>query len=526
MISATSHFDEYTTLSGHTGSVETIQPLNKTYLVSGGSDQTIKLWNLNTSECLDSLEGHSGLIRCIEILPNGNIISGSYDRTIKLWNIKNGECLETFVGHKSWILCLGVFSNDDIFASGSDDGIIKLWNSVTNECLDSFQAHNGWVLTLEILRNNDLASGGSDNLIKIWDIDSGNCLKTLEGHTDSIRCVKELSNGNLISGSYDKTIKIWDLKTSNCIKTLRDHDDWVLSLNIFSSNFFASGSSDNTIKIWNLKNYECIQTIKNHNESVTSLEILPNGILISGSNDKTIKLFGSIFDNIEYSFKQYKEGNKISIDLLEKVFNSWLKGEKKIESLDKRILKLLQISKLERVKKKIQNFQKSKEFKSKITDKVCLSILEKEYKSSHLSKSLSNFIIIQFKKKFNFEKIYESEEILQEIFKELIQEWRNNQSFEFEKEFGNLLLKDKIVNNDDLLNWIKSEKCEVSLDEISPEIHCLTQIVEFNKAGNPFQIFLKLKYCEEKIHKIEKKAHENEKKINQILKYIENEEHN
>lgn len=42
------------------------------------------------------------------MISDEKIISGSGDNTIRLWNLRSGECIFTFCGHKSSIWCLKV----------------------------------------------------------------------------------------------------------------------------------------------------------------------------------------------------------------------------------------------------------------------------------------------------------------------------------------------------------------------------------------------------------------------------------
>jgi len=66
-------------------------------LASGGNDQTVKLWDVSTGECLRTLQGHTKCVRSVVFSPDvQTLASGSDDETIKLWDIKTGECLKTF----------------------------------------------------------------------------------------------------------------------------------------------------------------------------------------------------------------------------------------------------------------------------------------------------------------------------------------------------------------------------------------------------------------------------------------------
>ena len=47
-------------------------------------DFTIKIWDVNKGECLQTLEGHTGEVRSLIKLRDGSIVSGSWDGTIKV----------------------------------------------------------------------------------------------------------------------------------------------------------------------------------------------------------------------------------------------------------------------------------------------------------------------------------------------------------------------------------------------------------------------------------------------------------
>ena len=86
---------------GHTDSVFSlaITP-NGEYIVSGGGDKTIKLWDINSGKCIKTLDSHDNEINSVVVTPNGKtIISGSSDKTIKLWDINSGKCIKTLDGH-------------------------------------------------------------------------------------------------------------------------------------------------------------------------------------------------------------------------------------------------------------------------------------------------------------------------------------------------------------------------------------------------------------------------------------------
>ena len=70
------------------------------------SDNTIKIWDLESKTCLKTLCGHTNTVICLEVLTNGQLISGSFDKSIKVWNTENGKCVNTLNDHAYSVVCL------------------------------------------------------------------------------------------------------------------------------------------------------------------------------------------------------------------------------------------------------------------------------------------------------------------------------------------------------------------------------------------------------------------------------------
>jgi WD40 repeat protein len=72
-------------------------------LASGSNDQTVRLWNSHTGECLRQFQGHTGLISSICFSPDGSVLaSSSNDETIRLWDVKTGTCLRILRSHRPY----------------------------------------------------------------------------------------------------------------------------------------------------------------------------------------------------------------------------------------------------------------------------------------------------------------------------------------------------------------------------------------------------------------------------------------
>ena len=65
-------------------------------LINGGAhwETGIQFWNLHNGECFKTLTGHDRWIMDVQLSPDGKTLaSGSSDETIRLWDVNSGQCL-------------------------------------------------------------------------------------------------------------------------------------------------------------------------------------------------------------------------------------------------------------------------------------------------------------------------------------------------------------------------------------------------------------------------------------------------
>ena len=62
------------------------------YIVSGGWDKTVRIWNLQDKTQEAVLQGHTGYVWSVAITSDSKyIISGGDDHTVRRWNLQNRE---------------------------------------------------------------------------------------------------------------------------------------------------------------------------------------------------------------------------------------------------------------------------------------------------------------------------------------------------------------------------------------------------------------------------------------------------
>ncbi|MBD3886362.1 NACHT domain-containing protein [Phormidium tenue FACHB-886] len=150
------------------------------------------------------------------------LASGSDDRLVRLWDIDTGECLTALVGHTSMVFTVSFSPDGMLLASGSDDRLIKLWDVCSGAGLKTLKGHTGVVWSVQFSPNGQiLASGSHDKTVRLWDVDSGECLKTLD-HTSEVWSIAFSPDGHVLaSSSTDGSIQLWQVETGDCVRMMR-----------------------------------------------------------------------------------------------------------------------------------------------------------------------------------------------------------------------------------------------------------------------------------------------------------------
>nr|MDQ2995234.1 WD40 repeat domain-containing protein [Pseudomonadota bacterium] len=103
------------TIQAHRGNVNHVAfSSNGHYLVSGGKDKCVKVWNFRKKyACEHTLEGHSEVVSCVAISPDNKLVFSADDAEYKgkpsliVWDLNTGEKLQQF-GCESGILSIAI----------------------------------------------------------------------------------------------------------------------------------------------------------------------------------------------------------------------------------------------------------------------------------------------------------------------------------------------------------------------------------------------------------------------------------
>lgn len=242
------------TLEGHTGRVNSVAfSRDGTRIVSGSSDETIRLWSSETGQSLSILKGHTNAVNAVTFSPDGTrIVSGSTDKTIRIWSSGIGQSLSILEGHTGRVNSV-IFSRDGTrILSGSDDQTIQIWSSKTGQSLLTLGRHTDWVYAVAVSPDDTrIVSGSNDRTVRIWSSETDQpppALKRPIGHVDAIAF--SLDGTCVATGADNHMIGIWSLVTGELLfGQIGEYSGPTLSLDARLTHFLHPPSSNSSTVI-------------------------------------------------------------------------------------------------------------------------------------------------------------------------------------------------------------------------------------------------------------------------------------
>jgi len=144
--------------------------------ISGGSDRTVKMWDLLHGRCLQTLEGHTDDVQSVSVTPDGQCaVSGSRDHTVRVWSLATGHCLQTLEGHTDEVRSVSVTPDDRRAVSGSLDGIVQVWDLERGVCLHTFEGHKYRITSASFTPDGRYAVSSSAD-VRVWDLTNEACI--------------------------------------------------------------------------------------------------------------------------------------------------------------------------------------------------------------------------------------------------------------------------------------------------------------------------------------------------------------
>ncbi|KAL0232860.1 hypothetical protein GEMRC1_011607 [Eukaryota sp. GEM-RC1] len=212
-------------------------PFDNRYLVSGGDDGFVRLWDVEKQSLIAALEGHKSWILSVAFSPSGTLmLSTSADESIRLWDARTSRPVRVLRGHAS-VISSAVFSADGtLLASAGGDGLVRVWDVLSGTCLQACMYEACPPIGSVTLSRNKAYVLGSflDDSVRLVNIKNNTVERTYKGHSNSSFLVESqfmsvtTADDSVVSGSEDGRLMVWNVKTEEVRGELQVFD-WPLT---------------------------------------------------------------------------------------------------------------------------------------------------------------------------------------------------------------------------------------------------------------------------------------------------------
>ncbi|RHZ40381.1 hypothetical protein DYB26_014921 [Aphanomyces astaci] len=225
-----------------------------------------------------SMSGHRSPITCVVFHPVFSVVvTSSEDATIKIWEVESGYCTQTLKGHSDWVRDICITDDGQFLASGGNDRAITLWDLAQGKAIQCMREHEHVVETLQF------AARGPQ----------GAAIEAIHGKKVAETTGQTVAR-YLLSGSRDRTVRLWEAFSGLLLMNFVSHDNWVRAVRFHSSGKYAiSASEDKTIRVFDVESGRCVRTLKDaHSHFLTTLDVHPSlPLLVTGSIDKFVNVW-------------------------------------------------------------------------------------------------------------------------------------------------------------------------------------------------------------------------------------------
>ena len=323
---------EVSNLQGHDGIVYAacLSKCN-TYALTGGADQTLKLWDTRTGTLIRTFTGHKKAVFSVALSEDGQYAySGSRDGTIKQWEVFSGKMLRSIPGQSTAVRSVAL-SGDGRFILGGGSNTPHLWDTTSGHMLRTFNQHPMLVNTVALSGDGQYAltgSNGSSGTLKMWKVASGQCTQTFADHNGYVAAAAISKDGRyviavggenyrqpdlddfedeemvnivkrVVTGSAGQkagagtSVKLWDARSGELIGSFAGHEREILTVALsWDGKYAVSGSADTTLKLWEVPAGRLVHTFRGHTAAVCAVYFSRDGkYIISGSSDGAVKLW-------------------------------------------------------------------------------------------------------------------------------------------------------------------------------------------------------------------------------------------
>ncbi|KAG8199957.1 hypothetical protein JTE90_006203 [Oedothorax gibbosus] len=237
------------------------------YLVTGGTDGEIRVWNGFEDD--DPQSHHMGISVSAVALKKDILYVSSDKFAVSAYTFPSVEFDQIIAQFNTEVYHIVCNKDGTLVACGGGDFVIKVYDK-SSKSLTAFNGHTGPVLSIAFdPKGKYLASSGCDGTVRIWELSSQECLKTLnlfkksnDLSTSSTLCRLDWSSdGQTLAVPLDTKVLFYQRDLWESLFSLTDdcitQDLSIVTYSPFGK-YIAAASLNGQMLVWDIELEKCV----------------------------------------------------------------------------------------------------------------------------------------------------------------------------------------------------------------------------------------------------------------------------
>lgn len=285
-------------LKGHSAPVNCLY-LEGDFLLSGGADSKIRLWNITSKQYQSSvLHGHRKPIRQVFLESfSGTAISSSEDKSLRIWDITTEKTVKTiFFGTVNVTTFLVDKEKNTLITAAigpNSTSFLRVWDMNSWEIVRTIHGPELEGVTCLDLRYDTIVTGGTKG-IQMWSLGSGQVVQTFP-QPNPITCL-QIHQSSIVSGTNSGRCTIYDLLRGDQ-HSFEAHPGAKITSLQADSNKIVTCSPSSGVSVWSINshhsydfaNEKILYSIPFKSTPIKCLKF-EQQILATGHQDNTIRI--------------------------------------------------------------------------------------------------------------------------------------------------------------------------------------------------------------------------------------------
>ncbi|CAG9533394.1 unnamed protein product [Cercopithifilaria johnstoni] len=164
------------------------------------SKKKLRIWTIEDEVIVMKAEiSHDEKITCFNISSKGTLlVTGSTDLSLKLWEINSGFLMQVLLAHEEAVTCCAIANDESVIVSGAKDSQIIVWSTTTGNALFTLKTESP-VTALAI--NNDtnvILSANSTGWIEAYSMRDQTLLSSFNAHSTVIKLITSMDCNRIL----------------------------------------------------------------------------------------------------------------------------------------------------------------------------------------------------------------------------------------------------------------------------------------------------------------------------------------